>query len=135
MDIRKAADRASKPSNSDYFGGEVTLEPLNDAPTPARVNIAKVTFQPGGRTNWHTHPFGQTLYVISGTGRVQTQGEPVREITAGDVVWFPPGEKHWHGAAPDSEMCHIAVQEKDASDMAADWLEPVSEADYHAPVK
>jgi len=135
MDIRKAAERTPKPSNPDYFTGEVSLEPLNDAPAPARVNMAKVTFQPGGRTNWHTHPFGQTLYVISGVGRVQKEGEPIREILPGDVVWIPPGENHWHGAAPNEAMCHIAVQEKDAQDMAATWLEPVSEADYTATPK
>lgn len=130
MELKKSAQRTANPGNPDYFTGEVMLEPLNDAPEPARVNMARVTFQPGARTNWHTHPYGQTLYVVSGRGLVQSAGEAVREILPGDVVWIPGGEKHWHGAAPDSEMCHIAVQEKDSRDLAADWLEPVADADY-----
>lgn len=130
MDIKKSGTRPQKPGNPDYFTGDVSMEPINDAPTPARVNMARVTFQPAARTNWHTHPFGQTLYVVSGVGRVQSEGGPVREIHPGDVIWFAPGEKHWHGAAPDQEMCHIACQEKDERDLAADWLEAVSDADY-----
>lgn len=132
MDIHKKGSRPCAPGNPDYFGGDVQMELINDAPAPARAHMARVTFQPGGRTNWHTHPFGQTLFVLTGIGRVQLEGQTVREIRPGDVVWIAPGEKHWHGAAPDHEMCHIACQEKDAQDSAAVWLEPVSEADYTA---
>lgn len=131
MDVVKSGTRPSGPANADYFVGDVVMEQVHNCPAPARANIARVTFQPGARTNWHTHPLGQTLYVLSGVGRVQKQGEPVHEILPGDVVWIPPGEKHWHGAAPDTEMCHIACQERGGEDdMSAHWLEPVSDADY-----
>jgi quercetin dioxygenase-like cupin family protein len=100
-----------------------------EAPEPARVRAVVVTFEPGARTAWHTHPLGQTLLVLSGLGRAATWGGPVRAIGPGDVVWIPPGEKHWHGAAPEVAMSHLAVQE--ALDGAAvDWLEPVDDADY-----
>jgi quercetin dioxygenase-like cupin family protein len=95
------------------------------------VRSTRVTFQPGARTNWHTHPFGQTLYVVFGCGRVQSWGGPIREIKAGDVVWFAPGEKHWHGAGLTTTMAHVAIQEaRDGS--AADWMEPVTDAQYGA---
>ena len=96
---------------------------------PARVAAIRVTFLPGARTNWHSHPFGQTLFVVSGVGRVGVRGGPVRVIRPGDTVWIPPGEEHWHGAAPDGPMAHIAIQEKDDG-RTADWLEPVADADY-----
>ncbi|MBN9001427.1 MAG: cupin domain-containing protein, partial [Rhizobiales bacterium] len=114
---------------ADYFTGTVWMDPIVNAPAPARVAAARVAFEPGARTAWHTHPLGQTLYVISGVGRVQKQGEPVREIRAGDTVWIPPGEKHWHGAAPDHAMTHVAIQEA-VNGSAVEWLEQVSEADY-----
>ena len=131
MDLIKADELAEKPAPSAYFTGEVWQIPLGAPPAPARVKVLSVRFAPGGRTNWHAHPLGQTLIVLGGVGRVQLKGEPVREIAAGDVVRIPPGEVHWHGAAPDAEMIHIAVQEElDGS--AADWLEPVTDGDYRA---
>ncbi len=134
MDVYKAGTRPNGPVNPDYFVGDVMMENLNACPEPARTNTLRVTFQPGGRTNWHTHPYGQTLVVLTGVGRVQLEGEAVQEITPGDVVWIPAGEKHWHGAAPDQEMCHIAVQERDEAGSTANWLEPVSDADYGAAI-
>lgn len=111
MDIFKAGARPTTRTPGDYFTGTVWLDPINTAPHPARLAVARVTFEPGARTAWHSHPLGQTLYVISGIGRVQKEGEAVREIKAGDTVWIPPGEKHWHGAAPANGMCHLAMQE------------------------
>ena len=100
-----------------------------EAPEPARVRSLKVSFAPGARTNWHTHPLGQTIHIVAGVGRVQADGSPVRAVRTGDTVWFAPGERHWHGAAPDHGMIHIAFQE--ALDGAqADWMEPVADADY-----
>ena len=110
---------------------KVTMTPLISAPEPARLRGLSVTFAPGARTAWHTHPLGQTLIVTEGQGRVQKAGAPVQEINPGDVVWFEPGEKHWHGAAPDSAMTHIALQEA-LDGAAADWLEQVSDAEYEA---
>lgn len=129
MDVIKADELAEKPAPSAYFTGEVWQIPLGAPPEPARVKVLSVRFAPGGRTNWHTHPLGQTLIVLGGVGRVQLRGGPVQEISAGDVVRIPPGEIHWHGAAPDAEMTHIAVQEE-LNGSAADWLEPVTDADY-----
>lgn len=123
------AGRPAARANPDHFTGEVWQEPINSAPAPARVASIRVTFLPGARTNWHTHPFGQTLFVVSGVGRVGTRGGPVRIVRPGDAVWFAPGEEHWHGAAPDGPMAHIAMQEKDDG-RTADWLEPVADADY-----
>ncbi|MGB3644019.1 MAG: cupin domain-containing protein [Mesorhizobium sp.] len=112
-----------------YFTGRVRIEPIVNAEAPARLRAACVTFEPGARTHWHTHPLGQTLHVTSGSGLVQVWGGPVREIRAGDTVWFPPGEKHWHGASPTTAMTHIAMQEAlDGSPV--DWLEPVSDEQY-----
>ena len=129
MIIHRAGSRPSAPANPDYFTGTVRMDPLISAPAPARLNGISVTFEPGARTNWHTHPLGQTLIVTAGFGRAQKHGEPVQDLRPGDVIWFEPGEKHWHGAAPDCAMTHIALQEaKNGS--AADWLEPVSDADY-----
>ena len=116
---------------ADYFTGTVFLDPIIQAPEPARVSAALVTFTPGARTNWHTHPYGQTLYITVGTGRVQKEGEAIQIVGAGDVVFFEPAERHWHGAGPDTMMSHIAIQEaKDGSPV--NWLEPVSDADYGA---
>ncbi len=110
------------------------LDALNSAPEPARVAMALVTFEPGARTHWHTHPLGQTLVVTSGCGWAQREGRPVEEIRPGDVVWFAPGEKHWHGAAATTGMSHIAVQEK-LNGSPVDWLEPVTDAQYAAGPK
>ncbi len=112
-----------------YFTGRVRIEPIVNAEVPARLRAACVTFEPGARTHWHTHPLGQTLCVTSGAGLTQVWGEPIREIRAGDTVWFPPGEKHWHGASATTAMTHIAMQEAlDGSPV--DWLEKVSNEQY-----
>ena len=129
MDIYRNGSRPTRRGPADYFTGTVWLDPIVNAPAPARVAAARVSFEPGARTAWHTHPLGQTLYVVSGVGRVQKEGEPVREIRAGDTVWIPPGEKHWHGAAPDHGMTHVAMQEA-VDGSAVEWLEQVSDADY-----
>lgn len=131
MDIMTADTRAYRQAEPAYFTGSVWLEPVIEAPDPARVRALRVTFAPGARTAWHTHPLGQTLYVLSGVGRVGTWGGPVRVIRAGDTVWFAPGEEHWHGAVPDQMMCHLAIQEG-LDGQVADWLEQVSDADYTA---
>lgn len=129
MIIHRAGSRPSQTANPDYFTGTVRMDPLINAPAPARLNAISVTFEAGARTNWHTHPLGQTLIVTAGFGRAQKNGEAVQDLRPGDVIWFEAGEKHWHGAAPDCAMTHIALQEaQDGS--AADWLEPVSDADY-----
>ncbi|RUU13431.1 cupin domain-containing protein [Mesorhizobium sp. USDA-HM6] len=131
MDILRAGSRPSGKGPSDWFTGTVRIDPLFNPFDAGRVQGAQVTFEPGARTAWHTHPLGQTLIVVSGLGRVQREGGPVEEIRPGDVVWFAPGEKHWHGASPTAAMVHIAVQEpKDGK--AVDWLEHVSDADYGA---
>ncbi|MEL6297581.1 MAG: cupin domain-containing protein [Pseudomonadota bacterium] len=131
MEIIKANARPSAKANADYFGGDVYQDPIYQPDEPARARSLRVTFMPGGRTNWHTHPLGQTLYVLSGVGRIQKEGEPVIEIREGDTVWIPPGEKHWHGAAPDRMMVHIAIQEAlDGSNIT--WLEAVADEDYAA---
>ncbi|MBB4348254.1 MULTISPECIES: (R)-mandelonitrile lyase [Rhizobiaceae] len=134
MDIRRSGSQASKKQPADYFTGTVRLDPLMEAPEPARVRAASVTFEPGARTNWHTHPLGQTLIITAGFGRAQTEGGPVRELRPGDVVWFSPGEKHWHGAGVETAMTHIAIQEAQDG-VTADWLEPVSDVDYSRPVE
>jgi quercetin dioxygenase-like cupin family protein len=109
--INHLEQRSSNPGPSDWFTGQVRMEPLIQTQAPARVAAASVTFQPGARTAWHTHPLGQTLIVTAGVGRVQREGGPVEDIRAGDVVWFEPGERHWHGASPNLAMTHIAIQE------------------------
>lgn len=131
MDILAAGSRPSKRANSDWFTGTVWQDPVIEAPAPARVRALRVRFDPGARTAWHTHPLGQTLYVIEGVGRVGLRGEPVRVIRAGDVVWIEPGEEHWHGAGPDTGMTHIAIQEA-LEGSVAHWLEQVSDAEYRA---
>lgn len=129
MDIKRAGSQPSGKGPAEWFTGTVRIDPLFSAPDPARAAGALVTFEPGARTAWHTHPLGQTLFVMSGCGRVQREGGPVEEIRPGDVVWFAPNEKHWHGAAPATAMSHIAIQEKlDGS--AVTWLEHVSDAQY-----
>ena len=129
MDITRAGSQPSGKGPADYFTGTVRIDPLFQAPTPARVTGATVTFEPGARTAWHTHPLGQTLIVVAGSGRAQRLGGAIEEIRPGDVVWFPPGEKHWHGAAPTTAMTHIAVQEA-LDGKAVEWLEQVSDAQY-----
>jgi quercetin dioxygenase-like cupin family protein len=129
MDIKPAGAVPSRRMSADYFTGTVWQDPIVEAPAPARIRAALVTFEPAARTAWHTHPLGQTLHIVRGTGRVQTWGGPIREIRAGDTVWIPPGEKHWHGAAPTTGMTHIAIQES-LDGKVVDWLEPVTDEQY-----
>jgi len=131
MEIKRVGSRPSGQGPADYFTGTVRIDPLLHAPAPARALGASVTFEPGARTAWHTHPLGQTLIVTAGCGWVQSWGGPVEEIRPGDVIWFPPGEKHWHGATATTAMTHIAVQER-LDDQAVDWLEQVSDEQYRA---
>ncbi|HML08317.1 MAG TPA: cupin domain-containing protein [Xanthobacteraceae bacterium] len=129
MDIKRNGSRPSGKGPADYFTSTVRIDPLFQAPDPARVSGGSVTFEPGARTAWHTHPLGQTLIVTSGLGWVQRWGGAVEEIRPGDVVWFPPGEKHWHGATPTTAMTHIAIQER-LDGKVVDWLEKVSDEQY-----
>ena len=129
MEIIRAGSRPSGKGPSDWFTGTVRVEPLFEAPEPARVRGATVTFKPGARTAWHTHPLGQTLIVTAGLGRAQREGGPVEEIRPGDVVWFEPGEKHWHGASPTTAMTHIAIQEH-LDGKVVDWMEHVTDEQY-----
>lgn len=123
--------RPTRRAPSDWFTGTVWQDPIVEAPEPARLRAVMVRFEPGARTNWHTHPLGQTLHVVSGAGLFQTRGERIVEIRAGDTIWIPPGEEHWHGAGPDTFMTHLAMQEAlDGSPV--DWLEPVTDEDYRA---
>jgi quercetin dioxygenase-like cupin family protein len=131
MDIQRSGSRPSEKGSAEYFTGTVRIDPQFEAPAPARVRGASVTFEPGARTAWHTHPLGQTLIVTSGRGRAQRRDGPVEEIRPGDVVWFAPGEKHWHGAAPASAMTHIAIQEA-LDGKIVDWMEKVSDEQYGA---
>ena len=129
MDITRNGTRPSGKGPAEYFTGAVRVDPLFEAPDPARARGAGVTFEPGARTAWHTHPLGQTLIVTAGCGRARRWGGPIEEIRPGDVVWFPPGEKHWHGAAPTTAMTHIAIQEA-LDGQVVDWLEQVSDEQY-----
>ena len=129
MDIFACGSRASKKVGPPSFTGTVWQDPIVQAPAPARIRAAWVRFEPGARTAWHTHPLGQTLIVTSGCGWVQRDGGPVEEIRPGDVVWFPPGEKHWHGASPTTAMTHIAIQEG-LDGKVVDWMEKVSDDQY-----
>jgi len=129
MDIHRNGSRPSVSAPASYFTGRVRQDLVIEAPDPARLRAIVVTFEPGARTHWHTHPLGQTLHVLSGIGRAQAWGGEITEIRPGDTIWFAPGEKHWHGAAPDVAMTHLAMQEAlDGS--AVDWLEPVTDAQY-----
>lgn len=130
MKITRSGTSPSNPGPEDYFTGTVRIDPLFQAEEPGRTSGAHVTFEPGARTAWHTHPAGQTLIVTFGRGRVQRDGGPVEEISQGDVVWFPAGEKHWHGADADTAMSHIAIQES-IDGTPVTWLEKVSDADYN----
>jgi len=129
MDIKHAGSQPSAKGPSDWFTGTVRIDPLFTAPAPARVSAAAVTFEPGARTAWHTHPLGQTLIVTAGAGWAQRWGGPVEEIRPGDVISFSPGEKHWHGAAPTTAMTHIAIQEQ-LDGKAVDWMEHVTDDQY-----
>jgi quercetin dioxygenase-like cupin family protein len=131
MEIKRVGSQPSSKGPADYFTGTVRIDPLFEAPEPARVNIASVTFEPGCRTAWHTHPLGQTLLVTAGRGWAQRWGGPLEEIRPGDVIWFPPGEKHWHGASPTTAMTHISIVEK-LNGKSADWMEKVSDEQYRA---
>src|SRR4051812_48505668 len=133
----KIIRRGSQPSRqgpAENFTGSVRVDPLFQANAPARASGALVTFEPGARSAWHTHPLGQVLIVTAGAGRVQRWGDPVDEIRQGDVVWIPPGQKHWHGAAPTSSMAHIAILEQ-IDGKTVDWMEKVTDAQYDAPVR
>jgi len=129
MEINRSGSRPSGKGPAEWFTGTVRIDPLFNAFDPARVQGGSVTFEPGARTAWHTHPLGQTLLVTSGLGRVQRWGGPIEEIRPGDVVWFPAGEKHWHGASPDTAMTHIAAHEVQ-NGKAVDWLEKVTDDQY-----
>jgi quercetin dioxygenase-like cupin family protein len=129
MHITRSGSQPSGKGPEDWFSGMVRIDPLFSAPDPARVAGASVTFEPGARTAWHTHPLGQTLIVTFGLGWIQREGGPVEEIRPGDVVWFAPGEKHWHGATATNAMTHIAIQER-LDGKVVDWLEKVTDAQY-----
>ena len=131
MEIKRNGSRPSGKGPEQYFTGGVRIDPLFEAPEPARVRGASVTFEPGARTAWHTHPLGQTLIVTSGLGWTQCWGEPKEEIRPGDVIWCPPNKKHWHGATPTTAMTHIAIQEA-LDGKVVDWLEKVSDEQYRA---
>ncbi|MFZ5734723.1 MAG: (R)-mandelonitrile lyase [Pseudomonadota bacterium] len=133
MDMHRAGSRPTRRASSDYFTGTVWQDPIIVAEAPARVVATRVSFEPGARTAWHTHPLGQTLYVLSGVGRFQTKGGPIVEIRPGDTVWIPPGEKHWHGASPNNRMTHIAMQEAEKGS-AVTWMEKVTDEEYNKPV-
>ncbi|GHF35221.1 (R)-mandelonitrile lyase [Seohaeicola zhoushanensis] len=132
MDFFAAGSRPTLRASSDYFTGTVWQDPIVEAPAPARVRALRVAFDPGARTAWHTHPLGQTLHVLSGAGLFGLRNAPPRVIRAGDTIWIPPGEEHWHGAGPTTGMVHLAIQEA-VDGKAADWLEQVSDADYARP--
>jgi quercetin dioxygenase-like cupin family protein len=134
MDIQRVGSRPSTTGAAEYFTGAVRVDPLLEAPEPARIRGASVTFEPGARTAWHTHPLGQTLIVTAGCGRAQRWGGPIEEIRPGDVIWFAPGEKHWHGAAPTTAMTHIALQEN-LDGVVVEWLEHVSAEQYEATAR
>ena len=129
MEIKRSGSQRSAKGPADWFTGTVRIDPLFEAPAPARARGASVTFEPGARTAWHTHPLGQTLIVTSGCGRVQREGGRIEEISAGDVVWFAAKEKHWHGAAPNTAMTHIAIQEE-LDGKVVEWMEQVSDEQY-----
>ena len=131
IEIKRNGSRPSSKGSPDWFTGSVRVDPLFQAPDPARAGAGAVTFEPGARTNWHTHPLGQTLIITSGLGWVQRDGGPIEEVRPGDVVWFPPGLKHWHGATLTTGMTHIAIQES-LEGKNVDWMEKVSDEQYQA---
>ncbi|MGH9406156.1 MAG: (R)-mandelonitrile lyase [Terriglobia bacterium] len=129
MDIKRIGSQPSAKGPAEYFTGTVRIDPLFQPTPPARARGASVTFEPGARTAWHKHPLGQTLILTAGCGWAQRQGGPIEEIRPGDVVWFPPGEKHWHGATPTTAMTHIAIQEQ-LDGKVVEWMEQVSDEQY-----
>jgi len=131
MDFKPNGSRPSKLGPAEYFSGSVRQDPIIEAPEPARVRAVTVTFEPGGRTAWHTHPLGQTLHIVSGRGLFQKWDEPAFALMPGDTVWISPGEKHWHGASANTAMCHIAIQEA-LDGKHIDWLEHVTDEQYDA---
>jgi quercetin dioxygenase-like cupin family protein len=131
MEIKRNGSQPSGKGPAEWFTGNVRIDPLHQAPAPARVSVASVTFEPGARTAWHSHPLGQTLIVTAGSGRVQNWGEEIEEIHPGDVVWTTAGEKHWHGAATTMAMTHISIVEQ-LDGKGADWMEQVSDEQYLA---
>jgi len=131
MEIKRSGSQPSTQGSAEYFTGTVRIDPLFQPKEPARALGASVTFEPGARTAWHTHPLGQTLIVTAGCGRVQRWDGPIEEMRPGDVIWFPPGEKHWHGAAPTTAMTHIAIVEV-LDGKSADWMEKVTDEQYQA---
>jgi quercetin dioxygenase-like cupin family protein len=134
VEIKRSGAEASRKGPAEWFTGTVRIDPLFQPPAPARANGAMVTFEPGARTAWHTHPLGQTLLIVSGLGWVQRDGGAVEEVRPGDVVWFPPGLKHWHGASAANAMAHIAIQES-VEGKSVDWMEHVTDEQYLAGVK
>ena len=133
MDIHPCGSAPTRKAAASYFTGTVWQDPIIEAQAPARMRVLRVTFEPGARTAWHTHPFGQALHIVSGLGLVQSAGGPIREVRAGDSVWFSPGERHWHGASPSTGMVHIAMAEA-LDGVTADWQEHVTDQDYGKPV-
>lgn len=131
MEINRSGSRPFQTGPAEYFTGHVLIDPIIQAPAPSRVTSACVTFEPGARSNWHTHPLGQTLFIISGIGWTQCEDGPVEEIRAGDVVWCPPNNKHWHGASPTMPVTHIAIQEQ-LDGKNVEWLEKVTDEQYLA---
>jgi len=131
MDLKRAATISSAQGPDAYFSGTVRVEMLSNPPAPARATVGNVTFEPGARSAWHTHPLGQTLVVTAGCGWTQCEGGPIVQIQAGDVIWCPPGHKHWHGATPTTAMTHIAIQEH-LDGVAVVWLEKVTDEQYLA---
>jgi quercetin dioxygenase-like cupin family protein len=129
MDIKRNGSQPSGKGPDEYFTGTVRVDPLFQAPEPARISGASVTFEPGARTAWHTHPLGQTLIVMAGSGLAQCWGSPIEPIRPGDVIWFPPGEKHWHGATATTALVHVALQER-LDGKAVEWMEKVSDEQY-----
>jgi quercetin dioxygenase-like cupin family protein len=131
LDIQKSGAVPSAKGPADWFTGSVRIDARFQAAEPARVGGATVTFEPGARTAWHTHPLGQTLLVLSGLGRAQRKGGPIEELRPGDIIWFPPGEKHWHGASPSCAMSHVAIAEA-LDGKVVEWMEHVTDAEYGA---
>lgn len=131
MNIIRSVEHAVQRGPANWFTGTVWLHEMSRTGPVARVRVLRVTFEPGARTAWHTHPHGQVLHILSGLGRVQREGGPVTEVFPGDTVWFEPNERHWHGAGPNSLMAHLAVQQPDAAGNATTWLEHVTDAEYN----
>jgi quercetin dioxygenase-like cupin family protein len=129
MEIKRNGSQSSSKGPADWFSGNVHIESLHQAPAPARVGISNVTFEPGARTAWHSHPLGQTLIVTAGSGLIQSWGKQIEKLQPGDVVWSEPGEKHWHGAGPTTAMTHISIVEQ-LDGKSADWMEHVSDEEY-----